>query len=82
MLFRLHEAGMAVGQMADRLGPHRLTIYRELGRNRKVDGTYLPEAAQRFAWTRHLRGSEIERRCQLGDHVRDQHAMGWSPEPR
>ena len=66
MLFRLHKAGMAVGQMADRLGPHRLTIYRELGRNR--------------AWC--LRSSKIEYRSQLGDHVRDQHAMGWSPEPR
>ncbi len=75
ILFRLHKAGMAVGQMADRLGPHRLTICRALGRSRHA---YLPGAAQRFACTRHLRGSKIE----FGDHVGDQLATGWSPKPR
>ena len=78
ILFRLHKAGMAVGQMAKRLGPHRLTICRELGRSRKADGAYLPGPAQRFACTQHLRGSKIE----FGDHVGDQLATGWSPKPR
>lgn len=80
VLFQLREAGTAVGEMADRLGRHRSTIYRELKRNRKADGSYLPETAQRFAWARRLRGSKIERRSQLGIHVRDRLAMGWSPE--
>ena len=66
VLFQLREAGTAVGEMADRLGRHRSTIYRELERNRKADGSYLPETAQRFAWARRLRGSKIERRSQLG----------------
>jgi hypothetical protein len=45
MLFRLHEAGTAVGQMADRLGWHRSTIYRELSRSRKADGCQRPRTA-------------------------------------
>lgn len=36
------------------------------------------DRAHRFAWTRRLRGSKIERHSQLGDHVRDRLAMGWS----
>jgi len=36
-LFRMQEARLGVAEMAARLGRHRLTIYRELGRNRFRD---------------------------------------------
>jgi transposase, IS30 family len=80
LLFRLHEAGTAVSEIADRLGRHRSTVSRELRRNRRADGGYPPETAQRFAWARRLRGSKIARRSRLGRSVRDRLAMGWSPE--
>ncbi len=44
----LMEMGLGVGEIARRLGRHRGTIYREIGRNRCVDG-YRPESAARRA---------------------------------
>lgn len=73
------EMGLSVSEIARRLGRHRGTVHRELGRNRNVDG-YRPDSAERRAWARKLRGSKIERSTRLGEHVRDRLAMGWSPE--
>ena len=42
--------------------------------------SYLPKIAQRLAWARRLRRTKLERRNQLGVHVCDRLAMGWSPE--
>jgi IS30 family transposase len=75
----LMEMGLSIGEIACRLGRHRATIHREIGRNRCVDG-YRPESAARRAWARKLRGSKIERSTRLGAHVEDRLAMGWSPE--
>jgi IS30 family transposase len=73
------EMGLGVGEIARRLGRHRGTIHREMGRNRCVDG-YRPDSAARRAWARKLRGSRIMRSTRLREHVEDRLAMGWSPE--
>ena len=75
----LMEMGLGVGEIARRLGRHRGTIHREVGRNRCVDG-YRPDSAARRAWARKLRGSRIEHSTRLREHVEDRLAMGWSPE--
>ena len=75
----LMEMGLGVSEIACRLGRHRATIHREIGRNRCVDG-YRPDSAARRAWARKHRGSRIERSTRLREHVEDRLAMGWSPE--
>src|SRR4051812_11772240 len=59
-LFRLVEARTPVGEIAERLGCHPATIYRELGRNRFRDGDrgfcgYFPLNAQDLARRRRQR---------------------------
>ena len=75
----LREMHLSVAEMARRLGCHRTTIYREIGRNRCVEG-YRPDSADRRAWARKLRGSRIARSTRLSTHVADCLALGWSPE--
>jgi IS30 family transposase len=60
----LMEMGLGVSEIARRLGRHRGTIHREVGRNRCVDG-YRPDSAARKAWARKLRGSRIARSTRL-----------------
>ncbi len=64
----LMEIGLGVSEIARRLGRHRGTIHREVGRNRCVDG-YRPDSAARRAWARKLRGSRIMRSTRLRTHV-------------
>ena len=90
-LFRMHEARLGVTAMAERLGRHRSTIYRELKhdcyrnpgatRDRRRDMTgYYPMTAQDLARARRQRLAKLSRDAVLLAHVLDRLRAGWSPQ--
>ncbi len=84
-LFRLVEARRPVGEIAARLGRHRSTVYRELGRNRFREGDrgfcgYFPLTAQDLADRRRRRRRKLAADDGLRAHIVERLTAGWSPQ--
>ncbi|WP_419947273.1 IS30 family transposase [Candidatus Poriferisodalis sp.] len=72
---------MSADDIAERLGRHPSTIYRELGRCGGVEGVYDAEAAQAEARLRALRpkAAKLEAGPALAGEVNDRLGLCWSP---
>jgi IS30 family transposase len=73
-IYQLMATGRSVRQIADALGRHPATIYRELKRNRHLDEHplfrgYFPTTAQTMANGRRVRGGKIARRPELAAYI-------------
>lgn len=85
-IYRLRSDGQSLRTIAAYLGRSVSTISRELGRNsgdrRGRHGSYDPVKASRRSWLRRRmhRRFKLARQPELRQFVRDQLAMGWSPE--
>ena len=80
-IYLLHEEGISVTEIAEKLGFHKSTISRELKRNKDGSLGYLPDTAQIHAFNRrHRPGNKIERSKALIKFLKDHLAMGLSPE--
>jgi IS30 family transposase len=81
ILYRLKKKGRSKAEIAEMMGRHRSTIYRELKRNTGQRG-YRPKQAQRLADKRHL---ACHRPRKLGDaclhqYVEERLEKRWSPD--
>ncbi len=86
LIYRLREARLGVPRIAERLGRHRSTIYRELRRNwhrdaemREING-YYPTVAHGTAARRRHRLGKLQRNTTLATLVVERLNQDWSPE--
>ena len=84
-LFRMKDAKLPVSRIAERLGRHPSTIYRELHRNFFYDEDsyycgYFPSVAHKLASDRRVPGRKLARNPALASYVIDGLHRCWSPE--
>jgi IS30 family transposase len=86
LIYRLREARLGVPRIAERLGRHRSTIYRELRRNWHRDGEiremngYYPTVAHGAAARRRYRLGKLQQNSTLATLVVERLNLAWSPE--
>jgi IS30 family transposase len=86
LVFRLREVKLSVPRIAERLGRHRSTIYRELQRNwhRDVEtpeiSGYYPTVAHEAAACRRYRHGKLQRDDRVAAEVVERLRQAWSPE--
>jgi IS30 family transposase len=78
-IYELKGKGFSKDSIAETLGCHRSTIYRELRRNKSRLG-YLPDKAHKMALDRCINSLKIERNSELKADIIDKLQRGWSPE--
>lgn len=78
-IVHLLKAGIGKAQIADQLGFHRSTIYREIARNSSRLG-YLPLIAERKINERRKRAVKLNQDKELRNYVFDKLQLSWSPE--
>lgn len=80
-LYIFLEMGLSIMEIAKRLSKHRSSLYRELNRNKEMEG-YLPVIAHQKAQARHpqKRLSKLHQEGVLRDYVIRSLKKGWSPE--
>jgi IS30 family transposase len=85
-IYRMHELGASLQQVAERIGCHRSTVSRELRRNslatKSWPGGYEPVRAEKLYRRRRQWDCrfKLARQPELAKLVHDRLAMGWSPE--
>ena len=83
-LFRLVNAKLPIKEIANQLGRHRSTIYREIARNEfrevKQYRGYYPVTAEDSARRRRRRQRKLVRDAHLRTHVVEKLKLWWSPE--
>ena len=79
-LAALKGEGLSLRAMARQLGRAASTISRELRRNARPKGGYLPAHAEGCYLERRQRPALVERDAKLGRFVRERLVEGWTPE--
>jgi len=81
-IFRMKDARLPVGRIAEQLGRHPSTIYRELRRNFLFDEDsyfrgYYPSVAHKLASDRRAPGRKLARNLELASYVIDGLHLCW-----